>query len=74
MLRCMPWWEAYYDERVTLGDRKTPDLDGFHYLLRGIELWKVRGGVCGCVCSVGAYSGLPYDTPGLRTGSKSHVR
>jgi hypothetical protein len=56
MLRCMPWWDAYYEERVALGDRKTPDLDGFHFLLRGIELPKVRGdgarergeGVCGC--------------------------
>jgi len=41
MLRCMPWWDAYYRDRVALGDRKTPDLDGFHYLLRGIELPKV---------------------------------
>lgn len=42
MLRCMPWWDDYYQERLGLGDRKTPDLDGFHYLLRGIELPKVR--------------------------------
>ncbi|KIZ05690.1 hypothetical protein MNEG_2267 [Monoraphidium neglectum] len=41
MLRCMPWWDAYYQERLALGDRKTPDLDGFHYLLRGIELPKL---------------------------------
>ncbi|KAI8468938.1 MAG: mannosyltransferase putative-domain-containing protein [Monoraphidium minutum] len=41
MLRCMPWWEPYYEARLALGDRKTPDLDGFHYLLRGIELPKL---------------------------------
>jgi len=41
MLRCMPWWDGYYEARLALGDRKTPALDGFHYLLRGIELPKV---------------------------------
>jgi hypothetical protein len=52
MLRCRPWWNDYYDARVALGDRATPALDGFHFLLRGIELPKVwcgiiRGGVGG---------------------------
>lgn len=38
MLHCQPWWEAHYTERVELHhDRETPDLDGWHYLLRGIE-------------------------------------
>lgn len=41
MLRCMPWWDSYASERAALGDRKTPPLDGFHHLLRGIELDKV---------------------------------
>jgi hypothetical protein len=42
MLRCQPWWDAYYQARTALGDRRTPRLDGFHYLLRGIELPKAR--------------------------------
>eukprot|EP00877_Chromochloris_zofingiensis_P001671 jgi/Chrzof1/11504/UNPLg00437.t1 len=41
MLKCQPWWEEYYQDRVGRGDRRTPDLDGFHYLLRGIELDKL---------------------------------
>jgi hypothetical protein len=52
MLRCMPWWDAYYEERVALGDRKTLKLDGFHYLLRGIQLPKVRGLVGRLTCWV----------------------
>ncbi|GBF93077.1 hypothetical protein Rsub_05688 [Raphidocelis subcapitata] len=41
MLRCLPWWDGFYERRVALGDRKTPQLDGFHFLLRGIELPKL---------------------------------
>ncbi|GBF98544.1 pantothenate synthetase [Raphidocelis subcapitata] len=41
MLRCMPWWEAYYARRLDAGDDPTPPLDGFHELVRGIELDKL---------------------------------
>ena len=61
MLRCQPWWDSYEEARVALGDRATPELDGFHHLLRGIEMDKVRrllllllllllGGVASCLC------------------------
>jgi hypothetical protein len=59
MLRCMPWWDAYYQERLALGDRKTPDLDGFHYLLRGIELPKVGYDVADAAGPACAMLGCP---------------
>lgn len=51
MLRCMPWWEAYASARAAAGDAPAPRLDGFHTLLRGIELDKV----CVCVGGWGLY-------------------
>jgi hypothetical protein len=41
MLKCQPWWESYYLDRVDRGDRKTPDLDGFHFLLRGLDMQRM---------------------------------
>lgn len=40
-LACTEWWPSYHAARVARGDRRTPDLDGFHFLLRGIELDKM---------------------------------
>jgi hypothetical protein len=40
-LKCLPWWEGYYADRVAAGDRKSPELDGFHFLLRGIDLHRM---------------------------------
>jgi hypothetical protein len=40
-LKCLPWWESYYQARVDYGDRKSPELDGFHFLLRGIDLQRM---------------------------------
>lgn len=40
-LKCLPWWERYYSARLDRGDGKQPELDGFHFLLRGISLQKM---------------------------------
>ncbi len=38
MLKCAPWWEEYEMHRLKVHhDKGTLPLDGFHYLLRGIE-------------------------------------
>eukprot|EP00775_Hariotina_reticulata_P005673 gene5673-5911_t len=40
-LKCQPWWQDYYQIQLAKGDQAYPQLDGFHLLVRGIELDKL---------------------------------